>query len=592
MPLSIDLLISRSRCGFFPGGFGFDRLGSGVCRRVGSGCACRGSRLSRQAQGREPALRPEPVLRPQVPVRQVSRRRAQEQFRHSVRLPLAQRFDKATIIATAAMPIWTVLYINCSRIFEIDNRHASLPTKNCADRPALQGREVSVRILTYVGKVRILRSGCRLLRPPPEVLTARLTSATHGETGAAVQIAPVPSATFTRRPGSVTPPLTHHEILRLIAPFTRRGHHADLGASDRSERRLAFKPIEHEAESPALTGLCETLQLENPRSETYRLIRTLTLRSGLTATLRIDGTDPAELLAGIETVSPPRQFVAVAGHLIAKSYRLETTTHKPLNDAPALRMLLISAEARVDGLTLLLKAETGKGYPAEITLRPVADGTLDLPDDLLAALGWDWGVLRPRGKEWMAMLKAPGREPRRSRRIELRLEQTVSASGSDPCRTAAPVSRAADRCALGRRVPTHDTIVVLCWIDRGDGGADVAQDPDRLHVPDADLQPAAAIADRVVRHARGAKAGNPAAATAVHFDRMAAGRSRRFENGTRRGADAGRQSWLTCPRDRGPMPSNPMNIPPVSISAAKSSLDRAIFGSRAAPACLDVVGHP
>ena len=241
-----------------------------------------------------------------------------------------------------------------------------------------------------------------------------------------MQIAPVPSATFTRRPGSVTPPLTHHEILRLIAPFTRRGHHADLGASDRSERRLAFKPIEHEAESPALTGLCETLQLENPRSETYRLIRTLTLRSGLTATLRIDGTDPAELLAGIETVSPPRQFVAVAGHLIAKSYRLETTTHKPRNDAPALRMLLISAEARVDGLTLLLKAETGKGYPAEITLRPVADGTLDLPDDLLAALGWDWGVLRPRGKEWMAMLKAPGREPRRSRRIELRLEQTVA----------------------------------------------------------------------------------------------------------------------------------------------------------------------
>jgi hypothetical protein len=125
-------------------------------------------------------------------------------------------------------------------------------------------------------------------------------------------------------------------------------------------------------------------------------------------------------------VPPQRQFVSVGDYLIAESFRLEATTPTKRDATPDQRMRLISAESRLDGLTLLLKAETGKGYPAEITLRPVQGATQDLPDDLLAALGWDWGVLRPRGGEWIAMLKAPRDEPRRSRRIESRLEQAVA----------------------------------------------------------------------------------------------------------------------------------------------------------------------
>ncbi len=228
--------------------------------------------------------------------------------------------------------------------------------------------------------------------------------------------------------GATAPrPLTHHEILGLVEPFARRGRHVDLSASDRMERRLVFKPIAHAGETFGPAGASEILQLENPRAEVYRLIRTLTLEGGAKAKLTTEGLNPGELLARIETVPPERQVQSVAGVPIARSYRLEAAS----GDATKpLRMALTSAEARLDGVTLVLKAETGRGYPAEIELTPQPDHPLDLPDgmpdDLLATLGWDWRVLGRRGTGWTSALRAPRNEPRRSRRIEVALEQAVA----------------------------------------------------------------------------------------------------------------------------------------------------------------------
>jgi hypothetical protein len=77
-----------------------------------------------------------------------------------------------------------------------------------------------------------------------------------------------------------------------------------------------------------------------------------------------------------------------------------------------------------------LNADTGKGYPAQIELSPQPDRPLqrpdDVPDDLLATLGWDWQVLRRRGGSWTGMLSAPRNEPRRSRHIERALERAVA----------------------------------------------------------------------------------------------------------------------------------------------------------------------
>ena len=215
-------------------------------------------------------------------------------------------------------------------------------------------------------------------------------------------------------------PLTHHEILRLIEPFTRRGRAIDLSACDRLERRLVFKPIVHGDQTPTCGAVTETLRLENPRAEVYRLIRDLTPSSGAAAVLVAEGRDPGELLARIETVPPERHFETVADALIARSYRLDAASG---SQPPT---VLMSAEARLNGLTLTLNAETGKGYPAEIELLPHADGARDLPDDLLATLGWNWRVMRRRGPGWTSTLRVPRREPDRTNRIEALLAAGVA----------------------------------------------------------------------------------------------------------------------------------------------------------------------
>ena len=68
------------------------------------------------------------------------------------------------------------------------------------------------------------------------------------------------------------PPLTHHDILGLIEPFSRRERHVDLAASDRAERLLRFKPIDRDG------GARETLQLDVFATQGFRLTRTPRLR--------------------------------------------------------------------------------------------------------------------------------------------------------------------------------------------------------------------------------------------------------------------------------------------------------------------------
>jgi hypothetical protein len=104
-------------------------------------------------------------------------------------------------------------------------------------------------------------------------------------------------------------PFTHHEILGLIEPFTRRGRHPDLAASNRLERRLAFKPLEHLAPGTACPVLRETLVLEHRDHAEYRLTRELTLPCGLAASLEADSADPATLLADLPRTRTPWEQV-------------------------------------------------------------------------------------------------------------------------------------------------------------------------------------------------------------------------------------------------------------------------------------------
>ncbi len=225
-------------------------------------------------------------------------------------------------------------------------------------------------------------------------------------------------------------PLTHHEILTLVEPFTRQGHHPDLAATNRLERKLVFKPVERSFETASASDLSETLQLENREGKTYRLTRTLTCANGekekLEARLEVEGTDPADLLACVESVAPEWQFRFGPGYKIAKSYRLIRGVGFTQEGAPVVQRVLTKMSAHVEDLLVTATAPTVKADPeALIEIKPTGGEYKAVPDDLLAVLGWDWGLIQRRKDYWKSSLRLRGREPDRSKRAERKLERMV-----------------------------------------------------------------------------------------------------------------------------------------------------------------------
>jgi len=125
------------------------------------------------------------------------------------------------------------------------------------------------------------------------------------------------------RPTQPLRPLTHHDILALMAPFTRRGLHADMAASRREDRVLAFKPEDIPADAHCPLDLTAQLTLEAAQVGKHRLVRRVRDGSGLMATLTADGADLDALLEQLEQVPVRRHFVVYDGVPVARSYMLE-----------------------------------------------------------------------------------------------------------------------------------------------------------------------------------------------------------------------------------------------------------------------------
>ncbi len=252
-------------------------------------------------------------------------------------------------------------------------------------------------------------------------------------------------------------PLTHHEIFTLVEPFTRRGRHVDLAESDRIERRLLFKPIDHPGDGRTASALSETLVLEHPKADQYRLTRKLTHPGGLEADLVIEGADPGVLLERVEAFNPHRHFRERPTYKIARSYRLESSSGAAVDaDAPT-RLILTRGEARVEGLTLLMKVQTGRGMPAEVELCAEDGDTIALPEDMLAVIGWDWRRLIRAKSRWRSAIKLRGKEPERSRDAEVKLTRTVEhlarTLGESPARYHDRLVRARWNVAFRRAIP-------------------------------------------------------------------------------------------------------------------------------------------
>ena len=222
-------------------------------------------------------------------------------------------------------------------------------------------------------------------------------------------------------------PLTHHQIIDLVEPFTRRGRHVDLSASNRLERCLVFKSVENHAGNVAastVAGPRDTLKLENPSEGYFRLTRSLQLASGLQAGLVAEGTDAGDLLQRVEAVAPQRVFRAGPGYATGLSFRLEAPAGAA-SSAAAPRMILTGAVAQVRGFTLTLRPSPTRGIAADIELAAPAESTVELPEDLLAVIGWDWAPLLARNAVWTSKLRVRGREPGRSTAAESKLDRTL-----------------------------------------------------------------------------------------------------------------------------------------------------------------------
>jgi hypothetical protein len=211
-------------------------------------------------------------------------------------------------------------------------------------------------------------------------------------------------------------PLTHHDILALVGPFTRRGRQVDLAATDRLRRHLAFKPVDHPRCADGL-ALRETLMLDDLGLGSYRLTRRLTPQVGPDACLEAVGNKPDELLARIDAVPPQRHFLMGGGVVIALSFRLD-----PGLGAEAAPPAFSRGKARLADLEFEVDGTTAKRGPAKVFLRRLPRDELSLPQDALAVLGGRWSRLRESAEGWAGEVRLPGREPGRTRQAEAAIE--------------------------------------------------------------------------------------------------------------------------------------------------------------------------
>jgi hypothetical protein len=222
-------------------------------------------------------------------------------------------------------------------------------------------------------------------------------------------------------------PLTHHDILDIVEPFTRQGRHVDLAASDRAARLLVFKPVERPGAGPDEPALCETLRLACREDGRYTLTRVLDHPAGLQATLQCAGTDRAALLARVDAIAPGLAFRQGPGWWLACNYEFESNPkHLPAAGAPPEAALVLTrGELKLDALTLVITLMAVKGVAGDLALTPAHGERLDLPEDVLAVQGWDWARLVPATDGWTSKLRLRGDHLRRSRTAERALEQVA-----------------------------------------------------------------------------------------------------------------------------------------------------------------------
>ena len=248
------------------------------------------------------------------------------------------------------------------------------------------------------------------------------------------------------------PPLSHHAILALMAPFSAAGWALDLPASDRAARRLVFRPAAHPAGAHH-AALTETRELRDT-ARGWQLTRRLQPEGegALAAEVLADEGEPAELLAAAAAIAPAELFTPEGAALALRC--------RP-GQPPQLR----AAKARVAGLALACTVSGVKGYPMELVFTKPEGDARRLPDDLLEVLGRGWSRLVPLRTGWETSVMLRGSGPERSaharERLALALRQVAQVLGEPPARFHERFAARRWRIGLLRGVPVAFGVAIV-----------------------------------------------------------------------------------------------------------------------------------
>lgn len=243
-------------------------------------------------------------------------------------------------------------------------------------------------------------------------------------------------------------PLTHHEIMARIAPFSAAGWRIDLAGSARAERQLRFT-----------RGGAERLLVDLADAQVVEITRVLTDDAPPALEQPADeafvvaraGTEAAAL-ERVESVPRERCFSTAAGVRVAYDHRIEV----PERQAPP-RCRLTAARARPGGWPFALQLPLAGRMTGELMLHAPAGQRALLPQDLLAVLGYAFSRLEPWRGGHRAALRVQGREPGRSeaarRHFEQAVQHLVATLDAPPAAFGERWARARWRVTLRRAVP-------------------------------------------------------------------------------------------------------------------------------------------
>jgi hypothetical protein len=162
------------------------------------------------------------------------------------------------------------------------------------------------------------------------------------------------------------------------------------------------------------------------------------------------------LLASIEAVPVDRHFPACLPP-VSRSYEIG-------GSGPAGVSSLVLVEGRVDadGLRAGLRVPDVRGLAAELVLKPTRPAQPNLPEDLVAVLGWDWARLVPDAEGWSTRLRLRGDLAARTRRAESALEQLArhlaTTLAAPPAEYHARLRRARWGVFVRRGIPTFTAV--------------------------------------------------------------------------------------------------------------------------------------